>query len=160
MSFEQAQIMKEYPAELTVVFFYNLCVSILAAIVGVIAEPNTSAWRLRFDIALASVLCSVSRQRRKEPCRCGHNLIARLNVVDSVFCAGHIRVVLEQCRAHVGAASTRAGLCRHVQATVHRHCSGHGGHLPGRHSVSGKVILLHISADLICHCEETHQASP
>ncbi|XP_052195213.1 WAT1-related protein At3g28050-like [Diospyros lotus] len=54
----QAQIMKEYPAELTVVFFYNLCVSILAAIVGVIAEPNTSAWRIRFDIALVSVLCS------------------------------------------------------------------------------------------------------
>ncbi|XP_052195208.1 WAT1-related protein At3g28050-like isoform X1 [Diospyros lotus] len=84
----QAQIMKEYPAELTVVFFYNLCVSILAAIVGVIAEPNTSAWRIRFDIALVSVLCSVSRQRRKEPCRCGHNLIARLNVVDSVFAQG------------------------------------------------------------------------
>ncbi|XP_057491213.1 WAT1-related protein At3g28050-like [Actinidia eriantha] len=54
----QAKIMKEYPAELTVVFFYNLCVSVLAAIVGVIAEPNMSAWRIRFDISLASILCS------------------------------------------------------------------------------------------------------
>ncbi|KAL6960639.1 hypothetical protein U1Q18_038403 [Sarracenia purpurea var. burkii] len=54
----QAQIMKEYPAELTVVFFYSLCVSILAAIVGVISEPNTSAWRIRFDITLVSILCS------------------------------------------------------------------------------------------------------
>ena len=52
--------MKEYPAELTVVFYYNLVVSILAAIVGIIAEPNPSAWRLRLDIALVSVLCSVS----------------------------------------------------------------------------------------------------
>lgn len=55
--------MKEYPAELTVVFFYNLCVSVLAAIVGVFAEPNISAWRIKADIALASILCSVSRLR-------------------------------------------------------------------------------------------------
>ncbi|KAJ0053628.1 hypothetical protein Pint_02658 [Pistacia integerrima] len=33
----QTQIM-EYPAELTVVFFYNLCVSFIPAIVGLIAE--------------------------------------------------------------------------------------------------------------------------
>ncbi|KAA8548067.1 hypothetical protein F0562_004672 [Nyssa sinensis] len=54
----QAQIMKEYPAELTVVFFYNLCVSILAAIVGLIAEPNPSAWRIRLDTSLVSIICS------------------------------------------------------------------------------------------------------
>ncbi|XP_057482655.1 WAT1-related protein At3g28050-like [Actinidia eriantha] len=54
----QAQIMKEYPAELTVVFFYNLCVSVLALIVGVVAEPNMGAWRIKFDISLASILCS------------------------------------------------------------------------------------------------------
>lgn len=53
--------MKEYPAELTVVFFYNLCVSVLAAIVGAFTEPNISAWRIRPNIALASILCSVSR---------------------------------------------------------------------------------------------------
>ncbi|KAM7511446.1 hypothetical protein LguiB_010321 [Lonicera macranthoides] len=54
----QAQIMKEYPAELTVVFFYNLSVSILAAIVGLIAEPDLNAWRIRPDISLVSILCS------------------------------------------------------------------------------------------------------
>ncbi|XAR51833.1 hypothetical protein NMG60_11006587 [Bertholletia excelsa] len=54
----QTQIMKEYPAELTVVFFYNLCVSVFAAIVGVITEPNMNAWKIRFDTALASILCS------------------------------------------------------------------------------------------------------
>lgn len=54
----QTQIMKEYPAELTVVFFYNLIVSILAAIVGSFTEPNPSAWKLKPDIALASILCS------------------------------------------------------------------------------------------------------
>ncbi|KVI02512.1 hypothetical protein Ccrd_019203 [Cynara cardunculus var. scolymus] len=52
------QIMKEYPSELTVVFFYNLIVSILAAIVGVFTEPDSSAWRIKPDIALASILCS------------------------------------------------------------------------------------------------------
>ncbi|KAG5527302.1 hypothetical protein RHGRI_028260 [Rhododendron griersonianum] len=54
----QTQIMKEYPAELTVVFFYNLCVSVLAAIVGIFAEPNASAWRIKADIGLVSIICS------------------------------------------------------------------------------------------------------
>lgn len=54
----QTQIMKEYPAELTVVFFYNLCVSFVAAIVGLITERDASAWRLKPDMALASVVCS------------------------------------------------------------------------------------------------------
>lgn len=52
--------MKEYPAELTVVFFYNLIVSILAGIVGLITEPDSSAWKLKPDIALVSIICSVS----------------------------------------------------------------------------------------------------
>ncbi|GMN42459.1 hypothetical protein TIFTF001_011664 [Ficus carica] len=54
----QTHIMKEYPNEFTVVFFYNLFVSILAAIVGLILEPDSSAWKLKPGIALASVLCS------------------------------------------------------------------------------------------------------
>ncbi|KAK4846220.1 hypothetical protein QYF36_014471 [Acer negundo] len=54
----QAKIMKEYPAELTVVFFYNLCVSFIAAIVGIITERDSNAWRVRSNIALASILCS------------------------------------------------------------------------------------------------------
>ncbi|GJX20359.1 WAT1-related protein [Tanacetum coccineum] len=54
----QTQIMKEYPAELTVVFFYNLIVSILAAIAGSFTVPNPNAWKLKPDIALASILCS------------------------------------------------------------------------------------------------------
>lgn len=58
----QTQIMKEYPAELTVVFFYNLIVSLLAAIVGAFTEPDSSVWRIKPDIALASILCSVSTQ--------------------------------------------------------------------------------------------------
>lgn len=51
--------MKVYPNELTVIFFYNLCVSIMAAIVGVITETNASAWKIQLDIALASIICSV-----------------------------------------------------------------------------------------------------
>ncbi|KAF3444689.1 hypothetical protein FNV43_RR14382 [Rhamnella rubrinervis] len=54
----QTQIMKEYPNELTVIFFYNLFVSIIAGGVALITERNSSAWKLRVDIALASVLCS------------------------------------------------------------------------------------------------------
>ncbi|XP_075636924.1 WAT1-related protein At3g28050-like [Castanea sativa] len=54
----QAQIMKEYPNELTVIFFYNLIVSIIAAVVGLITEKNPNAWRLKPNIALVSVVCS------------------------------------------------------------------------------------------------------
>ncbi|KAI4389078.1 hypothetical protein MLD38_001342 [Melastoma candidum] len=52
----QTQILKEYPAELTVVFFYNLFSCIIAAIVGVIFEPELSAWQLR-GIGLTSAIC-------------------------------------------------------------------------------------------------------
>ncbi|KAF4390646.1 hypothetical protein G4B88_015536 [Cannabis sativa] len=54
----QTQIMKEYPNELTVVFFYNLYVSIFAGIVGLVMETDSNAWKLKPGIALASVLCS------------------------------------------------------------------------------------------------------
>ncbi|KAH9790544.1 WAT1-related protein [Citrus sinensis] len=54
----QTQIMKEYPAELTVVFLYNLCVSFVAAIVGLITERDSMAWKVGPGIALASVMCS------------------------------------------------------------------------------------------------------
>ncbi|XAR71189.1 hypothetical protein NMG60_11028340 [Bertholletia excelsa] len=53
-----AFIMREYPAELTVMFFYNLCVCLLSFVVGLIAEPHPSAWKIRPDITLASMLCS------------------------------------------------------------------------------------------------------
>nr|GEU52756.1 WAT1-related protein At3g28050-like [Tanacetum cinerariifolium] len=54
----QIQVLKEYPSELTVVFFYNLIVSMLSAIVGAFTEPDSSAWRIKPDIALASIMCS------------------------------------------------------------------------------------------------------
>ncbi|OIW07270.1 hypothetical protein TanjilG_08385 [Lupinus angustifolius] len=54
----QVQIMKVYPNELTVIFFYNLCVSILASIVAIFTERNSSAWKIGLDTALASILCS------------------------------------------------------------------------------------------------------
>ncbi|KAG6619156.1 hypothetical protein I3843_04G022900 [Carya illinoinensis] len=54
----QAQILMEYPNELTVIFFHNLCVTIIAVVVGLITEEDPNAWRLEPNIALASVVCS------------------------------------------------------------------------------------------------------
>ncbi|XP_057769395.1 WAT1-related protein At3g28050-like [Salvia miltiorrhiza] len=51
-------IMKEYPSEFTIIFFYTSSVSILAAVAGVFAEPDSSKWMIRPNIALASILCS------------------------------------------------------------------------------------------------------
>ncbi|KAG7033134.1 WAT1-related protein, partial [Cucurbita argyrosperma subsp. argyrosperma] len=54
----RTKIMKEYPEEATVIFFYNITVAFIAAVVGVILETDPSAWILRQNTALASVLCS------------------------------------------------------------------------------------------------------
>ncbi|KAF8009857.1 hypothetical protein BT93_J0747 [Corymbia citriodora subsp. variegata] len=51
------QIMKEYPAELTVTFFCNVVASLLTAILCFIMEHDLSVWRVQ-GIGLASVLCS------------------------------------------------------------------------------------------------------
>lgn len=52
--------MKIYPAELTVVFLYNLCATIISAPVCLLAEANLSSWRLRPDITLVAIIYSVS----------------------------------------------------------------------------------------------------
>ncbi|XP_048139627.1 WAT1-related protein At3g28050-like [Rhodamnia argentea] len=52
-----AQVMEDYPAELTVTFFHNMCGCFIAAVVALVAEHDTNAWRVS-DIGLASVICS------------------------------------------------------------------------------------------------------
>ncbi|EPS59993.1 hypothetical protein M569_14810, partial [Genlisea aurea] len=54
----QAHIMKEYPSELTLVFFYTACVSILGALVAIFADPNSATWRFMPTITIASILSS------------------------------------------------------------------------------------------------------
>ncbi|KAF8009851.1 hypothetical protein BT93_J0742 [Corymbia citriodora subsp. variegata] len=51
------QIMSDYPAELTVIFFYNVVVCFMTAIVCFVMEHDMSAWRVQ-GIGLASVICS------------------------------------------------------------------------------------------------------
>ncbi|KAG8653993.1 hypothetical protein MANES_05G089500v8 [Manihot esculenta] len=54
----QALILKKYPAELIVVFFYCFFVTILSAIVCVVVERDPFAWSLKPNIRLAAVLYS------------------------------------------------------------------------------------------------------
>ncbi|XP_014517574.1 WAT1-related protein At3g28050 [Vigna radiata var. radiata] len=54
----QVEILKEFPDELTMVFFYNLYAAIVASIVGLIGEKNSSAWKIRPDISLISIVCT------------------------------------------------------------------------------------------------------
>ncbi|KAF8399293.1 hypothetical protein HHK36_015158 [Tetracentron sinense] len=54
----KASIIKEYPAELIIVFFYSLFVAIQSAIVTLIAETNPSAWRVRSDMELFAIVYS------------------------------------------------------------------------------------------------------
>ncbi|RZB45943.1 WAT1-related protein isoform B [Glycine soja] len=54
----QVEILKEFPDELSMVFFYNLCAAIVASIVGLLGEKNSSAWKIRPDISLISIVCT------------------------------------------------------------------------------------------------------
>ncbi|KAL1538596.1 WAT1-related protein-like protein isoform X2 [Salvia divinorum] len=51
-------IMKEFPSSLTIIFFYSSSVSLLAALVGIFVEPDSSKWIIRPNIALVSIVCS------------------------------------------------------------------------------------------------------
>ncbi|KAF8407949.1 hypothetical protein HHK36_007089 [Tetracentron sinense] len=54
----QASIVKEYPAEVIIVFFYTCFLTIQAAIVSLIAETDPSAWIVRADMELISIIYS------------------------------------------------------------------------------------------------------
>ncbi|MBA0614648.1 hypothetical protein Godav_014914 [Gossypium davidsonii] len=54
----QSQIMKIYPEEVTVNFFYNLFGTIISLPICFLAEPNLSSWRLSSDLAAVAVLYS------------------------------------------------------------------------------------------------------
>ncbi|MED6173329.1 hypothetical protein PIB30_058281 [Stylosanthes scabra] len=54
----QVDVLKDYPDELSMLFFYNVTSTIISAIVGSIMEPNASAWKISLDISLLSILCS------------------------------------------------------------------------------------------------------
>ncbi|KAK2636410.1 hypothetical protein Ddye_031202 [Dipteronia dyeriana] len=54
----QALILKRFPAELSVVFFYTFFVAIQSAILCLVVERNPSAWSLKPNIRLIAVLYS------------------------------------------------------------------------------------------------------
>ncbi|MED6173323.1 hypothetical protein PIB30_058278 [Stylosanthes scabra] len=54
----QAEILKEYPDELTVVFFYNVTATIVSVTVALFTERSTSAWEIGLDISLVSIISS------------------------------------------------------------------------------------------------------
>lgn len=55
----QASILKKYPAELIIVFFYCFFASILSTFVSLVTDPDLSAWALQPNIRLIAVLYSV-----------------------------------------------------------------------------------------------------
>uniref|UniRef100_A0A6N2LGE3 WAT1-related protein n=1 Tax=Salix viminalis TaxID=40686 RepID=A0A6N2LGE3_SALVM len=54
----QAAVLKECPSEMVMVFFFCFFGTIQTSIVSLIAERNTSAWKLRPDIELISIIYS------------------------------------------------------------------------------------------------------
>ncbi|GMI99157.1 Usually multiple acids move in and out Transporters 40 [Hibiscus trionum] len=54
----QSQIMKIYPEEITVNFFYNLFGTIISLPICLLGEPNLSSWRLSSSVVVVTVLYS------------------------------------------------------------------------------------------------------
>ncbi|KAF8407947.1 hypothetical protein HHK36_007087 [Tetracentron sinense] len=54
----QASIVKEYPAEVIIVFFYSCFLTIQAIILSLIAETDPHAWIVRPDMELVSIIYS------------------------------------------------------------------------------------------------------
>ncbi|XP_030482847.1 WAT1-related protein At5g40230 [Cannabis sativa] len=52
----QTQLIKEYPAELTVVVLYSLCTAIVGAVVSFIVGTDINDWTLRTDKALVTII--------------------------------------------------------------------------------------------------------
>ena len=55
----QVEILKEYPDELSMLFFYSMTSTIVATTVGLLTEPSASAWKIRLDISVISIVCTV-----------------------------------------------------------------------------------------------------
>ncbi|XP_019055077.1 PREDICTED: WAT1-related protein At5g40240-like isoform X1 [Nelumbo nucifera] len=54
----QASIVKEYPQEFTLIFFYSFFATIQSAIVCLLVEREPSKWRLRLDLELFTIVYS------------------------------------------------------------------------------------------------------
>ncbi|GMJ04233.1 Usually multiple acids move in and out Transporters 40 [Hibiscus trionum] len=54
----QTQVMQVYKQEFTIAFFYNLCATVIAAPVSLMAESNMSSWRLTPTLVIVTVLYS------------------------------------------------------------------------------------------------------
>ncbi|CAL0317247.1 unnamed protein product [Lupinus luteus] len=54
----QVKVLNEFPDKVTMIFYYNVTATIVATIVALFTEPNASAWKIRLDISLLSIICS------------------------------------------------------------------------------------------------------
>lgn len=58
----QTQIMEIYPEEISVVLFYNMCATLISALVCLFAERDFNSWKLKPGVSLVAVIYSVSNQ--------------------------------------------------------------------------------------------------
>ncbi|MED6173328.1 hypothetical protein PIB30_058280 [Stylosanthes scabra] len=55
----QVEILKVYPDELSMVFFYNVTATIVSVTIALFTERNASDWKIGLDISLVSIVCSI-----------------------------------------------------------------------------------------------------
>ena len=54
--------MEIYPEEISVVLFYNMCATLISALVCLYVERDLNSWKLKPGVSLVAVIYSVSNQ--------------------------------------------------------------------------------------------------
>ncbi|KAG4395688.1 hypothetical protein AAZX31_19G010800 [Glycine max] len=55
----QADVLKVFPDEVTIVLFYNVTSTVMSTLVALFAVPNANAWKVGLNISLISIICTV-----------------------------------------------------------------------------------------------------
>lgn len=62
----QAATVKEYPEEMTVVFFYTFFITIQALCFSVIVENDIDAWKLTTGVEIMAIVCTVRTHQKSK----------------------------------------------------------------------------------------------
>ncbi|KHN23566.1 WAT1-related protein At3g28050-like [Glycine soja] len=59
----QADVLKVFPDEVTIVLFYNVTSTVMSTLVALFAVPNANAWKVGLNISLISIICTGTIQK-------------------------------------------------------------------------------------------------
>ena len=114
--------MEVYPQEITVVFLYSLCGTLISAPVCMFAEKNLTSFLLKPDVSLVSIMYTVRIQTLY--------LASTSDFIKKVLFLGCLGFIIGHSYTHVGSAFEGSSLHILVQAVVYCHCGWNVCYIP------------------------------